>query len=46
MDESGLVQEISAASGEQNAGAEQINKATMQLGQVIQRHAAGAEKGP
>jgi methyl-accepting chemotaxis protein len=39
-----LVQEISAASGEQNSGAEQINKAIMQLDQVIQQNAAGAEE--
>jgi methyl-accepting chemotaxis protein len=39
-----LVQEISAASGEQNSGAEQINKAIMQLDQVIQQNASGAEE--
>jgi len=39
-----LVQEISAASGEQSTGTEQINKAIMQLDQVIQQNAAGAEE--
>ncbi len=39
-----LVQEISAASGEQNSGAEQINKAIMQLDQVIQQNASSAEE--
>jgi methyl-accepting chemotaxis protein len=39
-----LVQEISAASGEQTSGVEQINKAVMQLDQVIQQNAAGAEE--
>jgi methyl-accepting chemotaxis protein len=39
-----LVQEISAASTEQNSGAEQINKAIMQLDQVIQQNAASAEE--
>jgi methyl-accepting chemotaxis protein len=39
-----LVQEISAASGEQNSGAEQINKAIAQLDQVIQQNAAAAEE--
>jgi methyl-accepting chemotaxis protein len=39
-----LVQEISASSGEQNSGAEQINKAIMQLDQVIQENAASAEE--
>jgi methyl-accepting chemotaxis protein len=39
-----LVQEISAASGEQTSGAEQINKAITQLDQVIQENAAGAEE--
>ncbi|NLY41718.1 MAG: HAMP domain-containing protein, partial [Desulfovibrionales bacterium] len=39
-----LVQEISAASNEQNAGAEQINKALGQLDQVIQQNASGSEE--
>jgi len=39
-----LVQEITAASSEQNAGAEQINKAIQQLDQVIQQNAAASEE--
>ncbi|MBV6341558.1 chemotaxis protein [Candidatus Magnetobacterium casensis] len=39
-----LVQEISAASNEQNAGAEQINKAIQQLDQVIQQNASASEE--
>ena len=39
-----LVQEISTASGEQNSGVEQINKALIQLDQVIQQNAASAEE--
>ncbi|MFZ5764404.1 MAG: methyl-accepting chemotaxis protein [Thermodesulfobacteriota bacterium] len=39
-----LVQEISAASREQDAGAEQINKAIQQLDQVIQQNAGAAEE--
>jgi methyl-accepting chemotaxis protein len=39
-----LVQEISAASNEQNTGAEQINKAIQQLDQVIQENAAATEQ--
>ncbi|MEW6379179.1 MAG: PAS domain-containing protein [bacterium] len=39
-----LVQEISAASGEQNTGAEQINQAIQQLEQVIQQNAASSEE--
>ena len=39
-----LVQEITAASSEQNAGAIQINKAIQQLDQVTQRNASGAEE--
>ncbi len=39
-----LVQEISAASGEQNNGAEQINKAIIQLDQLIQQNASGNEE--
>ncbi len=39
-----LVQEISAASKEQDSGAEQINKAIQQLDQVIQKNAAAAEE--
>ncbi|HBG04704.1 MAG: chemotaxis protein [Geobacteraceae bacterium GWC2_58_44] len=40
----GLVQEISAASKEQDTGAEQINKAIQQLDQVIQQNASAAEE--
>ncbi|UFS72556.1 methyl-accepting chemotaxis protein [Geomonas sp. RF6] len=39
-----LVQEISAASKEQDAGAVQINKAIQQLDQVIQQNAGAAEE--
>ena len=39
-----LVQEIAAASNEQNAGAEQINKAIQQLDQVIQQNASASEE--
>jgi methyl-accepting chemotaxis protein len=39
-----LVQEISAASSEQNTGSEQINRAIQQLDQVIQQNAAAAEE--
>ena len=39
-----LVQEIAAASGEQNSGAEQINRAIQQLDQVIQQNASAAEE--
>ncbi|WP_224995840.1 methyl-accepting chemotaxis protein [Cesiribacter sp. SM1] len=39
-----LVQEITAASLEQNAGAEQVNGAIQQLNQVIQQNAASAEE--
>ena len=39
-----LVQEISAASGEQSSGAEQINKAIQQLDQVIQQNASVSEE--
>jgi len=39
-----LVQEISAASVEQNSGASQINKAIQQLDQVIQQNAGAAEE--
>ena len=39
-----LVQEISAASTEQNSGASQINKAIQQLDQVIQQNAASSEE--
>ena len=39
-----LVQEISAASAEQNNGAEQINRAILQLDEVIQQNASGAEE--
>jgi methyl-accepting chemotaxis protein len=40
----GLVQEISAASMEQDTGAEQINKSIQQLDQVIQQNAGAAEE--
>jgi methyl-accepting chemotaxis protein len=39
-----LVQEIAAASGEQNSGADQINRAIQQLDQVIQQNASAAEE--
>lgn len=39
-----LVQEISAASTEQNAGAEQINAAIMQLDKVVQQNASASEE--
>jgi len=39
-----LVQEISAASTEQNSGADQVNQAIQQLDQVIQRNASAAEE--
>ena len=39
-----LVQEISAASAEQNSGAEQINTAIMQLDQVVQQNASASEE--
>ncbi|RJQ77197.1 MAG: HAMP domain-containing protein [Desulfobacteraceae bacterium] len=39
-----LVQEISAASNEQNTGAEQINKAIQQLDQIIQQNASASEE--
>jgi len=39
-----LVQEISAASREQDAGGEQINKALQQLEKVIQQNASAAEE--
>lgn len=39
-----LVQEISAASTEQNSGASQINKAIQQLDQVIQQNASASEQ--
>ena len=39
-----LVQEISAASMEQTSGAEQINKAILQLDSVIQQNAASSEE--
>jgi methyl-accepting chemotaxis protein len=39
-----LVQEISAASGEQNVGAEQINRSIQQLDQVIQQNASATEE--
>ena len=41
---SDLVQEISAASAEQNLGVEQINQATIQLDRVIQQNAAASEE--
>ena len=39
-----LVQEISAASNEQNTGAEQVNTAIQQLEQVIQQNASASEE--
>ena len=39
-----LVQEISAASNEQNSGAEQINSAIMQLDKVVQQNASVSEE--
>jgi len=39
-----LVQEINAASGEQNTGADQINKAIQQLDQVVQQNASASEE--
>ena len=39
-----LVQEISAASKEQDTGAEQINKALQQFEQVIQQNASASEE--
>ncbi len=39
-----LVQEISAASNEQNTGVDQINKAMQQLDQVIQQNASASEE--
>jgi methyl-accepting chemotaxis protein len=39
-----LVQEISASSKEQDAGAEQINQAIQQLDQVIQQNASASEE--
>ncbi len=39
-----LVMEISAASKEQNVGADQIGKATMQLDKVIQQNASASEE--
>ncbi|OQY36929.1 MAG: hypothetical protein B6229_09145 [Spirochaetaceae bacterium 4572_7] len=38
------MQEISASSNEQNAGASQINQAIMQLDKVIQQNAAVSEE--
>lgn len=39
-----LVQEIAAASNEQNTGADQINSAILQLSQVVQQNAAASEE--
>lgn len=39
-----LVQEINAASSEQNGGADQINRAIQQLDQVIQQNASASEE--
>lgn len=39
-----LVRDITAASSEQNSGAEQINRALQQLDQVIQQNASGASE--
>ncbi len=40
----GLVQEIAASSREQGGGIEQINKAMMQLDQVVQQNASASEE--
>jgi methyl-accepting chemotaxis protein len=40
----GLVQEIAAASAEQNTGATQVNKAIQQLDQVIQQNSSASEE--
>jgi len=40
----GLIQEIAAAGREQDAGAEQINKAVRQLDQVVQQNASASEE--
>lgn len=39
-----LVREIAAASAEQSTGAEQVNKAVLQLDQVIQQNASASEE--
>ena len=39
-----LVQEITIASNEQNAGADQINSAIQQLNQIVQQNASAAEE--
>jgi methyl-accepting chemotaxis protein len=39
-----LVQEVAAGSAEQSAGVEQINRALLQMEQVTQRNASGAEE--
>jgi methyl-accepting chemotaxis protein len=39
-----IVQEITAASNEQNTGANQINSANQQLNQVVQQNASAAEE--
>jgi methyl-accepting chemotaxis protein len=39
-----LVQEISAASNEQNSGADQVNQAIQQLDQVIQQNSSASEE--
>ncbi len=39
-----LIQEIAAASNEQNSGAQQINKAIQQLDQVVQQNASASEE--
>ncbi len=41
---SGLVKEITAASIEQNSGADQINNAIQQLNQVVQQNASASEE--
>ncbi|MDQ7830424.1 MAG: methyl-accepting chemotaxis protein [Desulfovibrionaceae bacterium] len=40
----GLIQDIAAAGREQDAGAEQINKAVRQLDQVVQQNASASEE--
>jgi methyl-accepting chemotaxis protein len=39
-----LVREIACASGEQSAGAAQVNKAVQQMDDVLQKNAVGSER--
>ncbi len=41
---SGLIREISAASGEQSSGIDQVNKAVAEMDKVVQGNASGAEE--